>query len=128
GFSLLVILSVEFGTGLQLGLGFTLLAVGGLIGLNRTVNLQALIEGVRSGAINSVMFPKDIIANAPKIISDLRAFFPPREGTFLIGPMLKLGWGPPTLVSVALGVIVEIPGNITILGVLKVAIPADDVA
>jgi hypothetical protein len=128
GFSLLVILSVEFGTGLQLGLGFTLLAVGGLIGLNRTVNLQALIEGVRSGAINSVMFPKDIIANAPKIISDLRAFFPPREGTFLIGPMLKLGWGTPTLVSVSLGVIVEIPGNITILGVLKVAIPADDVA
>ncbi len=128
GFSLLVIISVEFGSGIQLGFGFTLLAVGGLVGLNRTMNLQALAEGVRSGAIESVMFPRDVVANAPKIISDLRAFFPPKEGTFLIGPMAKLGWGTPTLVSVSLGIVIEIPGNIAILGVLKVVIPADDVA
>lgn len=128
GFSLLVIISVEFGTGIQLGFGFTLIAVGGLLGLNRTMNLQALAEGVRTGAIESVMFPRDIVANAPKIISDLRTFFPPREGTFLIGPMAKLGWGTPTLVSVSLGIVIEIPGNIAILGVLKVVIPADEVA
>jgi hypothetical protein len=128
GFSLLIIMSVEFGSGVQLGFGFTLSAVGGLVGLNRTMNLQALAEGIRSGAIESVMFPKDIIANAPKIISDLRTFFPPREGTFLIGPMVKIGWGTPTLASVSLGIIIEIPGNIAIVGVIKVAIPADDVA
>ena len=128
GFSLLIIMSVEFGSGLQLGFGFTLLAVGGLLGLNRTMNLQALTDGVRTGGVNSVMFPKDIVANAPKIISDLRAFFPPQEGIFLIGPMAKLGWGTPTLVSVALGIIIEIPGNIAMLGLLKVVIPADDVA
>ncbi len=128
GFSLLIVLSVEFGAGLQLGLGFTLLAVGGIIGLNRTMNLDALLQGVRTGGINSVMFPKDVIANAPRIISDLRAFFPPEEGTFLIGPMAKLGWGTPALISVALGIVIEIPGNIAILGVLRVAMPADDVA
>ncbi|MCC2592081.1 hypothetical protein LKO27_01380 [Tessaracoccus sp. OS52] len=128
GFSLLIIMSVGFGTGIQLGFGFTLLAVGGLVGLNRTMNLQALAEGIRSGAIESVMFPSDIVANAPKIISDLRAFFPPREGTFLVGPMVKLGWGTPTLASLSLGVIIEIPGNIAIVGIIKVAIPADDVA
>jgi hypothetical protein len=128
GFSLLIILSVEFGTGIQLGFGFTLLAVGGLLGLNRTMNLQALAEGVRTGAINGIMFPKDVVANAPKIISDLRAFFPPRQGTFLIGPMAKLGWGTPTLVSIALGIIIEIPGNIAIVGVLKIALPADEAA
>ncbi|HEU4891604.1 MAG TPA: DUF6603 domain-containing protein [Vicinamibacterales bacterium] len=128
GFSLLIIMSVEFGTGIQLGFGFTLLAVGGLLGLNRTMNLQALADGIRSGAIESVMFPRDIIANAPKIISDLRAFFPPREGTFLIGPMVKLGWGTPTLVSLALGIIIEIPGNIAIVGILQVALPTADAA
>ena len=128
GFSLLIIMSVEFGSGVQLGFGFTLSAVGGLVGLNRTMNLQALAEGIRSGAIESVMFPKDIIANAPKIISDLRTFFPPREGTFLIGPMVRIGWGTPTLASVSLGIIIEIPGNIAIVGIIKVAIPADDVA
>ena len=45
------------------------------------------------------MFPHDVVANAPRIISDLRTFFPPQEGTFLIGPMAKLGWGTPTLVT-----------------------------
>ena len=57
------------------------------------------MEGVRTGAIERVMFPQDVVANAPRIISDLRTFFPPQQGTFLIGPMAKLGWGTPTLVS-----------------------------
>jgi hypothetical protein len=128
GFSLLIIITAEFGAGIQLGFGFTLLGVGGLLGLNRTMNLQALADGVRTGTVNSIMFPQDVVANAPKIISDLRAVFPPREGTFLIGPMAKLGWGTPTLVSLSLGIIIEIPGNIAIVGVLKLALPTDDAA
>jgi hypothetical protein len=128
GFSLLIIITAEFGSGIQLGFGFTLIAVGGLLGLNRTMNLQALVEGVRTGAIESVLFPRDIVANAPRIISDLRALFPQKEGTFLIGPMAKLGWGTPTLVSVSVGVIIEIPGNIAILGVLKVVLPDQEAA
>src|SRR5262249_45572121 len=128
GFSLLIIMSVEFGTGIQLGFGFTLLAVGGLLGLNRTMRLDAIAEGVRTGSLDSIMFPKDVIANAPKIISDLRNYFPPKDGVFLIGPMVKLGWGTPTLASVPLGIIIEIPGNVAIVGVIKVANPADDVA
>jgi N-acetylneuraminic acid mutarotase len=128
GFSLLVVIIAEFGSGIQLGYGFTLLAVGGLLGLNRGLNLQALGEGVRTGAIESVMFPKDVIANAPRILSDLNAFFPPEQGTFLVGPMAKIGWGTPTLVSISLGLIIEIPpGNIAILGVLSVRLPAKDV-
>lgn len=128
GFSLLIIMSVEFGSGIQLGFGFTLLAVGGILGLNRTMKLPALAEGIRSGAIESVMFPRDIIANAPKIISDLKAFFPPQQGKFLIGPMAKLGWGTPTLVSLSLGIIIEIPGNLAIVGILQVAMPTIDAA
>lgn len=128
GFSLLIIISVEFGSGIQLGFGFTLLGVGGLVGVNRTMNLQALGEGIRAGTTTAIMFPHDVIANAPRIISDLRLFFPPKQDTFLIGPMVKLGWGTPTLVSLALGIIIEIPGNIAIVGVLRVAIPADEAA
>jgi hypothetical protein len=128
GFSLLLIITAEFGTGIQLGFGFTLLAVGGLLGLNRTMRLQPLMDGVRTGAIESIMFPRDVIANAPRIISDLRTIFPPQPDTFLIGPMAKLGWGTPTIISVAIGVIIEIPGNIAIVGVIKVVLPADDAA
>ena len=129
GFSLLVIITVEFLPGIQLGYGFTLIGLGGILGLNRTMVLEALIAGVRSGTINSIMFPTgDIIANAPRIISDLRTIFPPYVGKFLIGPMAKIGWGTPTLISVSLGVIIEIPGNIAIIGVLRLALPTPDEA
>ncbi len=124
GFSLLIIITVEFGTGFQLGFGFTLIGVGGILGLNRVVAIQALSTGVRTGAIESVMFPEDVIANAPRIISDLRQFFPPQQSIFLVGPMAKLGWGTPTLITGQLGVILEFPSvNITILGVIKVVLP-----
>ncbi|MFB4295076.1 DUF6603 domain-containing protein [Actinomadura sp. NTSP31] len=126
GFSLLVVLSADFGDGIQLGYGFRLLEVGGLIGLNRGMDLKALVEGVRTGAIESVAFPKDIVANAPRILSDLARFFPQEQGTFLIGPMAKIGWGTPTLVSVSLGVIIEIPGDIAVLGVLRAALPTEE--
>jgi hypothetical protein len=128
GFSMLIIITAEFGSPIQLSFGFTLSGVGGLLGLHRTMLLQPLAEGVRTGAVNSVMFPTNVVENAPRIISDLRSFFPPHEGIFLIGPMAKIGWGTPNLVTLSLGIIIEIPGNIAILGVLKVALPDEDAA
>mgnify|MGYP000638653716 CR=1 FL=1 len=127
GFSFLAIISVEFNPGIQLGFGFTLLGVGGLVGLNRSMDLDALAEGARTGSLDVILFPKDIIANASRIISDLRSFFPPEEGTFLIGPMTKFGWGTPTLISLSLGIIIEIPGNVAIVGKLTVAVPDEKI-
>jgi len=127
GFSMLIIITAEFNPGFQLGYGFTLLGVGGLLGLNRTMLLDPLRNAVRTGAVNSIMFPQNVIANAPRIISDLKAIFPPYEGKFLIGPMGKIGWGTPTLVSVSLGLIIEIPGNIAILGKLAITLPDERV-
>jgi hypothetical protein len=128
GFSLLLILTTDFPP-IQLGFGFTLNAVGGLLGLNRSVQLDVLRDGVRTGAVDDIMFPTDIIANAPRIISDLKAIFPPQQNVFLVGPMAQFGWGDPSLVTLSLGIIVEIPpGNIAILGVLRVALPTEDEA
>lgn len=126
GFSLLIIISVEFGTGIQLGFGFTLLGVGGLLGLHRTMLLESIGAGIRTGAINSIVFPPDPVANATRIISDLKTYFPPYEGKFLIGPMVKIGWGTPTLISLAFGIIIEIPGNVAIVGVLRVILPEEN--
>lgn len=125
GFSMLIIITAEFFPPFQLGYGFTLNAVGGLLGLNRTMLLDPLRNAVRTGAVNSIMFPQNVIANAPRIISDLKSIFPPYEERFLIGPMGKIGWGTPTLITLSLGIIIEIPGNIAILGVLKVALPTE---
>ncbi len=126
GFSLLVIITAEFNPGFQLGFGFTLSGVGGLLGLNRMVLIDQLAGRVKTGAVNSILFPTNVIENAPRILSDLRAIFPPQEGRFLIGPMAKIGWGTPTLISISLGIIIEIPGNIVILGRLRINLPTED--
>jgi hypothetical protein len=126
GFSLLLVLTAEFNPGLQLSFGFTLIGVGGVVGLNRAMRFDSILAGVKTGAINNVMFPQDVVANAPRVLNDLRAFFPPQAGTFLIGPMVKIGWGTPTLISISMGVIIEIPGNIAILGVLELVLPDRD--
>lgn len=128
GFSLLLVITTEFGSPIQLGLGFTLSAVGGLLGLNRAMLVDRIAAGVRDGGINSIMFPDDVLLNAPRIISDLKNYFPVEQGTFLVGPMMKIGWGTPNLVTLSVGVIVEIPGDLAIVGVLRVALPDEDVA
>src|SRR5262249_50863932 len=56
GFSLLVIITAEFSPGLQLGYGFKLIGVGGLLGLNRTMVLEAIAQGVRTGGVNEILF------------------------------------------------------------------------
>ncbi len=100
GFSLLVIITAEFT--IQLGYGFVFLGAGGLLGLHRTMKLEPLAEGIRTGATANIMFPTNVIENAPQIISDLKEFFPIGQDKFLIGPMAKLGWGTPTLISISL--------------------------
>lgn len=126
GFSLLLILTGEFPP-IQLSFGFTLLGVGGLLGLNRTVVIATLQSGVRDGSLGSILFPRDVVANAPRIINDLKRIFPPLSDRFLIGPMAKLGWGTPTLVSLEIGLILEIPRPaFAIVGILRIEVPAED--
>jgi len=127
GFSFLILVSVELPP-IQLGYGFTFNGVGGMAGIHRTVATETLRQGVRAGALNHIMFPKDPIRNAPQIIADLRAIFPPANNRFVFGPFLKLGWGTPTLITGALGLILELPDpiRIIILGQLKVALPVPE--
>ena len=108
GFSFLLIITFDFPP-IQLGFGFTLNGVGGLGGVNRTMNTDALHAGFRAHTLNNILFPPDPIANAPQIISNIESFFPPAEGRYMFGPMLEIGWGTPTLITLAVGVILEVP-------------------
>jgi hypothetical protein len=127
GFSFLLIITFNLPP-IQLGFGFTLTGVGGLGGVNRTMNQDALRAGFRAHTLNSVMFPQDPIKNAPQIISDIRNFFPPAEGRYLFGPLLQIGWGTPTLITLTVGVIVEVPDpvRIAILGLIDAGLPTTD--
>jgi hypothetical protein len=126
GFALLILITAEF-VPIQLGFGFTLLGVGGLLGLNRSLDSEALGQGVRTGSIQNVLFPPDVVGNIVQIVSDLRSFFPIEEGHFVVAPMGKLGWGTPTMISLELGVIIDIPSpQVAIIGVLRCILPEED--
>lgn len=126
GFSLLVIISVRFDPGIQLGYGFSLNGLGGLLGVNRTVTTEVLRDGLRRGALGSILFPQNVVENAPQIISNLSAIFPSAQDRFLFGPMAIIGWGgSPPILSMEIGIILELPDpvRLIILGRLSVTLP-----
>ncbi len=125
-FSFVIVISAEF-TPIQLGFGFTLNGVGGLVGVNRTINSNELGKLVREGRSENLLFPKNLIANAPTIIRDLGTVFPARKDHYVFGPLAKLGWGTPTLITGQIGIIIEIPGVVVILGEIKILLPKPDV-
>ena len=128
GFSFILIITFDLPP-IELGFGFTLNGVGGLGGVNRTINTTALQAGFVAHSLNSILFPPDPIANAPEIISNIRNFFPVVKYSYVFGPMVEIGWGTPTLITLEIGVILELPNPVVIvlLGLVEVALPdADD--
>lgn len=124
GFSLLALITADLPP-IQLGLGFTLDGVGGLLALERTFSAPALQAAVRSHALDDVLFPRDVLANAPHILGTLSALFPPAPGHFVFGPMLRLGWGTPRIVDAELALLFELPGpRLAVLGEVNAAFPA----
>lgn len=122
GFSMLIIITAEF-TPVQLGFGFTLSGVGGLLGIDRRADVETLRLGLKTNAIKSVLFPQDVVGNIHRIVNDLKQIFPIQENTFLIGLMAQLGWSN-NLLKIELGLILEIPDpKILILGVIKLSLP-----
>jgi hypothetical protein len=121
GWSLLLIITAQLPP-IQLGFGFTMTGIGGLLGVQHTTDTQALSSGLATGSLDSFLFPQNPIANAPQIINQLRTIFPFSPGGFVIGPMLELGWGTPSLVTARLGVLIE-PSQLVIVGQVIVQLP-----
>ncbi|QNU68626.1 hypothetical protein EHE19_009620 [Ruminiclostridium herbifermentans] len=127
GFSLLIIICAEIPP-IQLGYGFSLMGIGGLLGLNRTVDIDELRDGVRNKALDNIMFPADPVGNANQLVQSLSKIFPPKEDCFLIAPMVRIGWGVPTpILKLDLSILVELPSfdKIAILGRMKLALPSE---
>jgi hypothetical protein len=129
GFSFLIILTFDLPP-VQLGFGFTLNGLGGLCGINRTMVTDALQAAVRAHHLDSILFPPDPVADAPQIISAIKTIFPPDDGRYVFGPMLEIGWGEPTLITLEVGVVLEVPDpvRIALLGSLHMALPDADAA
>ncbi|WP_329416326.1 hypothetical protein OG802_32420 [Streptomyces sp. NBC_00704] len=127
--SFLVLLSAQFPPpGIQVGLGFALDAVGGLVGVNRRADATALQQLVGAGNADHVLFPEHAVERAKEIIASLGAAFPVAAGRFLVGPMVRLTWSAGR-VSLSGAVILELPAPVRaiILGRLLVGLPDPEV-
>src|SRR5262245_37818939 len=124
GFSLLVIVSAEFPP-VQLGLGFMLVGVGGLLGIHRTVAVEALRSGLKTGALGAVLSPPDPKANVGQLVAALAGLFPPAAGRHVFAPTARIVWGTPTQVTIELCLVLELPAPVRLvaLGRLRAVLP-----
>jgi len=125
GFSLLVSISTIFQKGIPLPFGFALKGVGGLLTLNRTMKVEVIRERMITGAINSIMFPVDVVDNIDKVVGDLEAVFPIQQGHTVIAPFMKIIWGTGKEIELDVGLFIEFPfkGRLVILGSLGIYMP-----
>jgi hypothetical protein len=94
GWSLLLLLYGQFPP-IVLPFGFTLNGLGGLLGVQHGVDVDALIAAMKTPAFDDVLFPENPIRDAPRILGTLRTLFPYRLHALTIAPMVDIGWGRP---------------------------------
>ena len=95
---------------IQVGFGFALEGVGGLLGLNRRLDVDALRQRFASGAAGRILAPEDPIRNAPVLLVRVGRGLPGGGGLDVVGPTLQLSWV--ALVRFDLGVFLELPGPV----------------
>lgn len=129
GYSLLLLVTSSGFTPVPLGYGFTLTGVGGLFGVNRTVAIDAVRAGLRDHTLDSVLvFRDDPVPRAAQIVGALQRVFPPTDGRYLFGPMVSIEWGTPTVLTIDLAVLLELPAplRLVVLGRMRALLPPAD--
>jgi hypothetical protein len=129
--TLVLVIGASFRPGVHLGYGIFWIGAGGIVGINRRADTDALRERLTAGAVGNLLFAEDPVRNAPVLLGDLTALFPAKSGTHVFGLTMQLGWIPLAqeyLVRLAIGVIVEYdeangPQKVILLGSLHITIP-----
>ncbi len=128
GYSLIVFITADGFEPIQLGLGFTLLGIGGMVAVNRTFDESVLRDGLKNDTLGKLLFPSNPVANAPAIIRSLGAAFPARSGSYMVGLLVRIGWFTPPLVTADLALIVEFGARkrLLVLGRVRALLPSPD--
>jgi len=128
GYALIVFITAEDFQPIQLGMGFKLEGIGGMFAVNRTFDEVATREGLKNNTLATLLFPHDPVANAPQILRNLSTVFPIKPGSYLFGPMAKIGWATPTLITMDLALILEfgLRRRLIVLGRISSMLPNRD--
>lgn len=127
--SVFALLRAEFRpTGVQLGLGFSLDAVGGLVGVNRTADAERMRARIVDGSAIDALFGGGTAPDQARgTLAALADVFPARGGTHVVGPALRLGWmtvAGGSLARLDVGVILILPeGRVIVPGRIVIEVP-----
>ncbi len=127
--SFAAVLGARFTPGIQVGFGFEVSSVGGVVGVNVAADVDALTAALASGAAVSLFVPA-----APGDAADRRArlallprVLPTRAGSVVAGPAADLTWlqiAGYSALRLSLVALLELPrGRLVLLGRAAVSIP-----
>jgi hypothetical protein len=126
--SFLIIMGATFPPpGVQIGFGFAITGMGGVVGVNRRIDRNALLRAVADGTAAQLLFPSDPVRAGQAAIGAMPAMFPSARGSVVAGPMFQIGWGG-RVVSLSVAVLSEAARQVrlTIIGKLVLALPDPD--
>lgn len=114
--------------GVQIGFGFAITGVGGLVGINRRADTDVLREQLASGTSGQILFCDNPTSNALTVIGQLPRLFPAARGVFLVGPTFQISWLE--LLRLDAGIFIELPGprQIFIAGSARLVIGSEEFA
>jgi Family of unknown function (DUF6603) len=118
----------EFRTPIQVGAGWKITRIGGMLGINHTVSHNKIATGIKSGVLDKILFPDDIIKNAPTVISNFETVFPVLHEQYIFGPAIQIAYGTPTLIAGDVAVILEFPNPflLSVFGKVTSKLPNKD--
>ena len=118
--SVAVVLGVRFVPPVQLSFGFALSGVGGVVGVNRRIDVDGLRRRLADGSALDALFPADAQSGAGRLLAALSDILHPADGQHVVGPTFTITWldiGATTLVRLDVGVLIQLPdGKVVIVG------------
>lgn len=127
GFSGALVVSATFSP-IQIGFGFTLNGVGGMVAIQRRVDVEAIRQAIRGPGMTDLFFPADPLSHMVRLTGELARYFPAAQGRYVLGPAAKIGWGTPTIVEGTVALLLEVPSpvRLALLGNVSTALPTKD--
>ena len=125
--ALLLILAATFQHRSQPGLGISLTGLGGILGVNHAIDSNAIAAGLRTKALDAILFPPNPVVQAPHIFAVWKQTMPVSVGHTVIGLMLALSWGgAANLCTLELALLIQLPSpkQVVLLGSFQLNAPS----
>ena len=80
--------------------------LGGMLALNRTMDAEALADRAAQRRRRLAALPGGpVFGDSAQLLAQIDDYFPLLPGNTVVGPVVMLGWGSPTLITAQLGVV-----------------------